>query len=364
VSVAATGRRVLLAAHQRDAVGGIGTVAAGLAAHVPALLAASHEVSVSVPTTARGMLSSLGVRGAAARLWHEQIGLARLARKFDLLHLCDLRPVLLSSTPFVLTVPDVDFLDHPGSYPASARSYKALMLRAAIRKQPAAIVCHSEYVRGRLLDHFPELDQRMIRLIRPGVTMGAEAWTGAGDPPYFLTVSTISPRKNHLGLLEAFRRARERHPDLTWVVAGPPGARSTAIVRRLRSEPQVQVTGRVEARELEILYRDALFVATPSAVEGFGYPPLEAMARGVPTLTADGGALREVVGDAGPILATGDIDAWARSLTWLAEDGDARMRLSAKGRRRAEQFSWGRTAVEVAGLYGELFSACPSTGRA
>ena len=157
-------------------------------------------------------------------------------------------------------------------------------------------------------------------------------WTGAGDPPYFLTVSTIHPRKNHLGLLRAFREARGRGLALRWLVAGPSGPRSREIRRALEAEPGVQLLGEVDAATLDRLYREATFVATPSALEGFGYPPLEAMARGVPTLTSDAAALPEVVGDAGPLLPPDDLAAWARALVWLAEDAEARGELSERGR--------------------------------
>lgn len=357
MSVAVTGRGVLLAAHQRVAPGGIGTVADGLATHVPRLVGTSIPVTVLAPTAEGGAIGSLGGRGAAARFWYEQVGLVRRARAFDLLHLCDLRPVLASSTPFVLTVHDLDFLDHPGSYPRAARSYKAVMLRTAIRKRPAAIVCHSDYVRRAVLAHFPSLAADRVRVIRPGVSASGAAWAGTGDPPYFLTVSTITPRKNHLLLLEAYRSARERGLDLTWVVVGTAGPGSSSILRRLRSEPGIRVTGRVDDGELDALYRDALFVATPSAAEGFGYPPLEAMARGTPTLTSDGGALPELIGDAGAIVSAGDRPAWAGALTWLARDAAARGELSARGRRRAQAFSWDRAAAEVADLYRELLPA-------
>jgi glycosyltransferase involved in cell wall biosynthesis len=359
VSVAVTDRRVLLAAHQRLAVGGIGSIAGGLAAHVPRL-AAAEAISVVVPSPHGAALSSLRVRGAAARLRYEQTALARQARHADLIHLCDLRPVLLSSTPFLITVHDIDFLDRPDSYQAAARGYKGAMLSAAIRKGPAAVICHSEYVRARLLERFPAIDEGRIRVIRPGVEIPAKAWSGASDPPCFVTVSTISPRKNHLGLLDAFRRARRRGLEAEWMVVGSALPGSSAIVEALRSEPGVHLLGRVDRGQLDALYRDALFVATPSATEGFGYSPLEAMAVGTPILASDGGALPEVIGDAGTILPADDVDAWAEALVMLAENAETRARLSAIGRRRAREFSWDRAAADVVDLYREVLAVDPT----
>jgi glycosyltransferase involved in cell wall biosynthesis len=343
----------LLAAHQRLAVGGIGVIADGLAAHVPEA-AAEAGIEVVVPTVEGRALDALGARGAAARLRYEQTGLARQARDADLLHLCDLRPVLLSSTPFVLTIHDLDFLDRPDAYRLPARAYKGAMLRAAIRKRPAAVVCHSEYVRRRVLEHFPAIDEARTRVIQPGIAIEAAAWSGAGQPPFFLTVATVIPRKNHLGLLDAFRRARRRGLAADWVVAGSPGPDSESILDALRSEPGVRVLGRVDQAELDALYRDALFVATPSADEGFGYVPLEAMARGAPILASDAGGLPEVIGDAGVTLPAVDIDAWAEALVRLAGDGDGRARMSARGRQRASEFTWERTAAAFVDVYREV----------
>jgi glycosyltransferase involved in cell wall biosynthesis len=353
-----SGVRVLLAAHQGLAVGGIGTMARGLAAHLPEAMEAHGSVVVEMPAAAARLsrrLRVLGGPGAAARLWHEQVRLARIARDFDLLHLCDLRPLALSRTPFLITVHDVEFLDRPGWLPASARLYKERMLRAALRKRPAAIVCVSEHTRTRLLHHFPAAGRIEVRVIPPGVDPPAAGWTGAGDPPYFLTVSTIHPRKNHLGLLRAFREARASGFALRWLVAGPPGPRSREIRRALEAEPGVSVLGEVDDGELDRLYREATFVATPSALEGFGYPPLEAMARGVPTLTSDAAALPEVVGDAAPLLPPDDVAAWARALSWLADDDAARRELSERGRRRAAAFSWPRAADRVTRLYRDVY---------
>jgi len=354
---APSGVRVLLAAHQGLAVGGIGTMARGLAAHLPDAMEPYGSVVVEMPPAGdrlSGRLRVLGGPGAVARLWHEQARLARMARDFDLLHLCDLRPLALARTPFLITVHDVDFLDRPRWLPASARLYKQQMLRAALRKRPAAVVCVSEHTRSRLVHHHPEARRTELRVIPPGVERPDMGWTGAGDPPYFLTVSTIHPRKNHLGLLRAFREARGRGLALRWLVAGPPGPHSREIRRALEAEPGVQLLGEVDAARLDRLYREATFVATPSALEGFGYPPLEAMARGVPTLTSDAAALPEVVGDAGPLLPPEDLAAWARALVWLAEDTSARGELSERGKTRAERFSWSRAADDVVRLHLDL----------
>ena len=112
--------------------------------------------------------------------------------------------------------------------------------------------------------------------------------------------------------------------------------------------------GEVDPTTLDRLYRDALFAATPSAAEGFGYSPLEAMARGTPTLNSSGGSLAEIVGDGGPLLAAADTAAWTDALLWLAEDADARRRLSDAGRRRAAEFSWPAAAASMVQLYREV----------
>ena len=141
-----------------------------------------------------------------------------------------------------------------------------------------------------------------------------------------------------------------------WLVAGPPGPRSREIRRALDAEPGVQLLGEVDAATLDRLYREAMFVATPSMIEGFGYPPLEAMARGVPTLTSDAAALPEVVGDAGPLLPPDDRRRGPeRSSGWPKIR--VRGELSERGRTRAERFSWPRVADEVVRLYSDIWVA-------
>ena len=151
---------------------------------------------------------------------------------------------------------------------------------------------------------------------------------------YFLTVATIEPRKNHRGLLRAFRAARAQGLDLRWKVAGAPGYSAEPILEELRAEPGVDVLGWVSDEELDRLYRGALFTAYPSLGEGFGIPPLESMARGVPVASSAGTGLDESVGEAGVKIECGDEGAWVETLLRLASDAGERERLRRLGLAR------------------------------
>lgn len=349
-------------AHLAVLRGGVGTLVRGLVESVSAAVSAPDELVVLTGPSGRVSRAAMrrlrGPAGGLARLAYEQGVAAHLARRADLVHLVDARPLLASRTPFVLTVHDVSYLDHPEWFPRIARAYKGAMLSRAMAQRPAAIVCDSEHARRQLLAHHPEAGDLDVRVVYPGVTASPPA-PPRGNPwprdrPYFLTVSVVEPRKNHLALLAAYRLARRSGLKLDWKVVGEPGHLAGPILASLRSEPGVQVLGRVSPDRLEELYRGAQFVATPSHAEGFGFPPLEAMARGVPTITSRGSAFDETVADASLRVASDDIQGWSEAVLRLASDSGERQRLEAAGRQRAEMFDWGRTAASIVALYRQV----------
>jgi glycosyltransferase involved in cell wall biosynthesis len=172
--------------------------------------------------------------------------------------------------------------------------------------------------------------------------------------PYFLTVGAIDPRKNHLGLLRGFRLARDQGLSLRWKVVGGPRYHGASILRRLHDQPGVELLGAVDDVALEALYRNARFVASPSHVEGFGYPPLEAMTRRIPAICATGSAFDETVGDAALRAPAEDAQAWADALLRLSEDDGEHARLRADGWRRASEFTWERSAARCVAVYEEI----------
>ncbi len=349
--------RIVLPVHQ-GASRGVGTIVRGLCASIPAALGAGDELVIVgrrlQEAEHRKLQNRSGSRSSSprlSRLAYEQLYLPIVARGADLVHLCDHRPLLFSGQRFLLTVHDVFFLDHPEWFPAATVRYRKAMLSAAIRKQPGAVVCVSNYTRERLLEHYPQAERSHVVVIHPGIE-----WADATDvepetEPYFLTVAMIEPRKNHLGLLQAFKLARQSGLELRWKVVGAVGQCSDEIIAALRAEPAVDVLGHVPADELDRLYRGAKFLAMPSHAEGFGFPPLEAMARGIPTVCSAGSALDETVGDAAIRVAAGDREGWVEALRHLASDATKRRRLRELGLRRAAHFRLEEAALAYVGAY-------------
>jgi glycosyltransferase involved in cell wall biosynthesis len=156
------------------------------------------------------------------------------------------------------------------------------------------------------------------------------------DGPYVLSVGTIEPRKGLDSLAAAFETVRRVHPELTLVLAGPTGWLSVPGLDR----EGVRRLGRVDEKTLDALYRRALVCALPSRYEGFGLPALEAMARDCPVVASNTTALPEVVRDAGLLVPPGDVSRLSAALLEVVESPDLRADLSARGRRRAGDFTW------------------------
>jgi glycosyltransferase involved in cell wall biosynthesis len=173
---------------------------------------------------------------------------------------------------------------------------------------------------------------------------------------YFLHVGTVEPRKNLLRLLRAFERisrADPRAPDLVFV--GGSGWRNREFYRAIETSPagsRVRLMGYLPEHDLAALYSASLATVYPSLYEGFGLPPLEAMACGAPVVTSNTSSLPEVVGDAALLVDPRDVGAIEAALVQVKEDPVLREALRAKGLQRAKQFSWDVTARRTLEVYG------------
>lgn len=253
----------------------------------------------------------------------------------------DLRSVGL---PVVATVHELPWVRH-GPIEGHRRAWSQRVWLRRLVGRSAAVLVPSIATRDDLARARPELAAR-THVVPHG--FDPTPWEAArripDDPPYALMLGCGDGRahahKKGLDvLLAAFERAR------------PPGWRLVLVGKPACRMPE-GVTARtpVEGEDLHALVAGASLLVYPSRMEGFGFPPLEAMAADVPVLATDAGSIPEVVGDAAVIVPAGDVDALARALTAIAGDPDRREALRARGRARARAFpvvAAGRAIVDV-----------------
>ncbi|HET6261029.1 MAG TPA: glycosyltransferase family 1 protein, partial [Chloroflexia bacterium] len=178
-----------------------------------------------------------------------------------------------------------------------------------------------------------------------------------------LYVGTLEPRKNLAMLLNAFRPIADdpAFSDVTLVVGGSKGwyydeIFSTAERLGLTSGGRMRFLGRVPDEELALWYNVASVFAYPSIYEGFGLPPLEAMACGTPVVVANTSSLPEVVGDAGELADPEDVAAWSRALRSLLANRERAVEMGRRGMSQAGKFSWDRAARETAQVYRQVLT--------
>jgi len=177
---------------------------------------------------------------------------------------------------------------------------------------------------------------------------------------YVLSVGTAEPRKDLPGLVAAFNAIAAAHPELALVLAGPDGWGAGPLEAAISTSPflsRIVRTGWVSDPELAALLRKADVLAFPSVYEGFGFPPLQAMSVGVPVVATCTGALPEVLGDGAALVPVGDAVALAGALAAVLDDEVYRGDLIARGRARADQFTWARCASGLAELYRDALVA-------
>ncbi len=177
--------------------------------------------------------------------------------------------------------------------------------------------------------------------------------------PYLLYVGGINARKNIARLFEAFAQVHERHPELVLVIGGARQWRFKEIdaaFEQLGLENKVLFTGYLNNEDLPTLYSGAAAFVFPSLYEGFGIPPLEAMACGTPVVTSNVSSLPEVVGDAALTVDPYDVGALAAAIERALTDTALRAELRARGLARAAKFTWERAARETIAVYERVLA--------
>ena len=319
----------------------------------------------------------LGTRGWRALSLMSQLTGAFVPRwppPCDVVHATDLVSPRAARVPVVVTLHDLSFVKHPGLHtPLNRANLRWIAPRAV--GHAARVITDSEAT-ARDAASLLGVPAEKLRPIHPGCDLerfrpGAAPEDAAAlarlgvRPPYLLFVGTREPRKNLVSLIRAFAALPvERFPHRL-VLAGSPGWRNHEAERLLQRSDvalRVEQLGRVDDRDLPALYRGADALVYPSLDEGFGLPPLEAMACGTPVVTSNVSSLPEVVGEAALTVAPQDLAALSGAMRAVLEDRDLRARLVAEGPRRAARFTWASTARATAAVYAEALGAARARG--
>jgi glycosyltransferase involved in cell wall biosynthesis len=335
-------------------------------------------VSPTAATEVSHLQSPISVRFASrtteepfSRIYVEQVETPGLLRqmKADLYHGLGFVAPLRAPCPTVVSVMDLSFVTQPQTHKRFNRTYLSWLCRESCRRA-ARVIAISEWTKRDVVQHFgisPEqvdvtplgVDHDHFKPTSPDELAAFKAQHGIGEHAIFY-LGSLEPRKNLTRLIEAFAHmvndsmhgSNQRNPkskieNRQLFIGGSLAWKYDEVLSRIEAlglADRVKLLGRVTDDDLPKWYSACAVMAYPSLYEGFGLPPLEAMACGAPVVTSNVTSLPEVVGDAGIMVEPTDAKALAKALSRVLCDDALRAEMRTKSLARAAQFTWARTA--------------------
>ena len=273
----------------------------------------------------------------------------------------------------VLTVHDLSFLRVPECFTGALRRYLERVVPRSVRRADHVIA--DSHSTKRDLVELLGTPAGKVTVIHSGVeprfrpiidraALGPVRQRYDLPERFIISVGTLQPRKNFATLVEAFARLKSETGNwkpgarsLKLVIAGGRGWLYEEIFARVEAlglQGDVLFPGFVADEDLPALYNLAEAFVLPSLYEGFGLPPLEAMACGTPVVTSNVSSLPEVVGDAGLMVEPADVESLAAAIERVLEDGGLRREMVQRGLARAKEFTWERAARRLLGVYTRM----------
>lgn len=303
--------------------------------------------------------------------WGVGLPLFLTRHSLDLFHGTNYEIPIWGGPPAVLTVHDLSSLLHPDKHqePLASRARRRLPLMV---KSAAMIITPTDSIKRELCLELgvdpekvavtPEAPRSVFKRVGPEETIESRRRLGISDD-FILFVGTIEPRKNLIRLAKAYdqvRRNTAHRPQL--VIAGSQGWLTDALflyVKKAGLEADVWFTGYLADHDLRALYSSCRLFVYPSLYEGFGLPPLEAMACGAPVIASRIPAHTETLDTAACLIDPADVDEIARAIVELLEDRPAAEKFSMMGSERVKRFTWERTASGTLAVYEAVLKREP-----
>ena len=292
----------------------------------------------------------------AVRIAAEHSWLALRSRGFDLVHHGGGTAPMSGRRSIVLTVHDLQYLEHPEYFGRARLAYLTRMMPPSVRRA-GVVTTPSEFVKQTVVDSFGADPGRVMVVphgvpdpspIRPHEQAATLQRYGLVERPYVVYPAITHPHKGHDLLIDMLEHL---DPSIALVLVGGVGAAEPALLRAIaasRHGDRVIRTGRVPAGDRDALVAGAAAMVFPSEYEGFGAPIVEAMCAGTPVVCGGAAAVREVAGDAAVVVVDRTPDAWAEGVTAAIRDRDV---LVALGRRRRADFTIGASGRALASAY-------------
>ncbi|OQW68409.1 MAG: hypothetical protein BVN29_00805 [Nitrospira sp. ST-bin5] len=312
--------------------------------------------------------TSLSARPRLLRLISQQVMLPVAASgwKADVVHSPSfIMPYLRGSARHVLTVHDMTSFSHPHCHIALRRSWLYRRMVLASLRRADAVVVPSRATRQAILEFLPDLQPDRIHVTVPGIGEEFRLCDPASvrevvarlklPQPYILYVGTLEPRKNLPALVDSYRRLVEAGAIKEHLVlAGKLGWGYEALLKQIQVPAlrgRVHLAGYVDQKDLPAVYAGARLFVYPSLHEGFGFPPLEAMACGVPVISTRSSSLAENLERAAELVAPDDIAGLTDAMQRLLTDDTLRAKRQGQGLEQARQYRWEQTARETVKSY-------------
>jgi glycosyltransferase involved in cell wall biosynthesis len=332
-------------------------------------LLGNNEKLSKIPTEKPAVIRPLNapVYGLS-ELW----AVSRAAAGAELLHCPHFNiPIGISKkTRLIVTIHDLIYVRVPESTRSPVVKLYAKRQLQRVARRADEIITVSQFTKNDFCE-YTGCDPDKVTVIHSGISEELRPITDAAlkkskrqalklPERYLLWVSAIKPHKDLPAMAEAFRWIARKDRNLEWVIVGKPDALMKPYLDRLLKDPELEQKIRwfpeIEPELLIWFYNLAELFVTPSRYEGFGFPPLEAMACGVPVVAAQSGSLPEILGDAAAWFPAGKIEALVETVYNVLSDPALRQRLVERGTEQTRSYSWQQTGRATRQIYERWIS--------